>query len=289
MTKRIFRSVILTALAVFVACLALVVGALYSYFSARQESQLTTEARLAAAGVEAQGLDDLESLGRRDGLRLTWIAADGSVLYDSNADAAGMENHAEREEVKEALETGSGEGSRVSATLSEKTVYVALRLSDGTVLRAAASHYTVPTLLFGILQPLLVIIILAIALSAFLASRLSKRIVGPLNAIDLDHPLENETYDELSPLLTRVERQQRQIRSQLDELNRRRREFEAVTGSMSEGLILLDAESRVLSINPAARRIFGAGEDCVGQDILTVDRSPELRALLERARGGERA
>lgn len=289
MTKRIFRSVILTALAVFVACLALVVGALYSYFSARQESQLTTEARLAAAGVEAQGLDYLESLGRRDGLRLTWIAADGSVLYDSNADAAGMENHAEREEVKEALETGSGEGSRVSATLSEKTVYVALRLSDGTVLRAAASHYTVPTLLFGILQPLLVIIILAIALSAFLASRLSKRIVGPLNAIDLDHPLENETYDELSPLLTRVERQQRQIRSQLDELNRRRREFEAVTGSMSEGLILLDAESRVLSINPAARRIFSAGEDCVGQDILTVDRSPELRALLERARGGERA
>lgn len=199
MTKRIFRSVFLTAFAVMLACIALIVGALYSYFSARQEAQLATEARLAAAGVEADGLDYLEALGRRDGLRLTWIAADGAVLYDSNADAAAMENHADREEFAEALETGSGEGRRVSATLSEKTVYIALRLSDGTVLRAAASHYTVPTLLFGILQPLILIIVLAVALSAFLASRLSKRIVGPLNAIDLDHPLENETYDELSP------------------------------------------------------------------------------------------
>ena len=289
MTKRIFRSVILTALAVFLACLALVMGALYSYFSARQEKQLGTELSLAAAGVEADGLSYLESLGRRDGLRLTWVDADGTVIFDSNADAASMENHAAREEIAQALETGSGEGSRASATLSEKTVYLAQRLSDGTVLRAAASHYTVPTLLFGILQPLILIIVLAVALSAFLASRLSKRIVGPLNAIDLDHPLENETYDELSPLLTRVERQQRQISGQLEELGRRRREFEAVTGSMSEGLILLDAEGRVLSINPAARKLFGAGEDCVGQDILTVDRSPELRAVISRAHAGARA
>ncbi len=289
MTKRIFRSVILTALAVFLACLALVMGALYSYFSARQEKQLGTELELAAAGVEADGLSYIKSLGRRDGLRLTWVDADGTVIYDSNADAASMENHASREEIAQALETGSGEGSRVSATLSEKTVYLAQRLSDGTVIRAAASHYTVPTLLLGILQPLLLIIILALALSAFLASRLSKRIVGPLNSIDLDHPLENETYDELSPLLTRVERQQRQIRSQLDELGRRRREFEAVTGSMSEGLILLDKGGGILSINPAASKIFGASEDCVGRDILTVDRSPELRGVTERAHEGIRA
>ena len=169
MTKRIFRSVFLTAFAVMLACIALIVGALYSYFSARQEAQLATEVRLAAAGVEARRPGLSRSLGRRDGLRLTWIAADGAVLYDSNADAAAMENHADREEFAEALETGSGEGRRVSATLSEKTVYIALRLSDGTVLRAAASHYTVPTLLFGILQPLILIIVLAVALSAFLA------------------------------------------------------------------------------------------------------------------------
>ena len=231
MTKRIFRSVFLAVFAVFIACLVLVMGALYSYFSARQEAQLGIEARLAAAGVESGGEAYLENFGRQDGLRLTWIDSDGTVLYDTNADASSMENHADREEVAQALQTGSGEGKRVSATLSEKTVYIALRLSDGTVLRAAASHYTVPTLLLGILQPLIVIVVLAVILSALLASRLSKRIVGPLIAIDLDHPLENVTYDELSPLLTRVERQQRQIRSQLDELTRRRRELEAVTST----------------------------------------------------------
>lgn len=288
MTKRIFRSVFLAAFAVFIACLVLVMGALYSYFSARQEAQLTIEARLAAAGVESGGEAYLENFGRQDGLRLTWIDSDGTVLYDTNADASSMENHADREEVSQALQTGSGEGKRVSATLSEKTVYIALRLSDGTVLRAAASHYTVPTLLLGILQPLIVIVVLAVILSALLASRLSKRIVGPLNAIDLDHPLENDTYDELSPLLTRVERQQRQIRSQLDELTRRRRELEAVTSSMSEGLILLDAEGGILSINPAAKKVFGADDECVGKDILTVDRSPELRAVMEKASRGER-
>ena len=261
MTKCIFRSVFLAAFAVFIACLVLVMGALYSYFSARQESQLAIEAKLAAAGVESGGEAYLENFGRQDGLRLTWIDSDGTVLYDTNADASSMENHADREEVAQALQTGSGEGKRVSATLSEKTVYIALRLSDGTVLRAAASHYTVPTLLLGILQPLIVIVVLAVILSALLASRLSKRIVGPLNAIDLDHPLENDTYDELSPLLTRVERQQRQIRSQLDELTRRRRELEAVTSSMSEGLILLDAEGGILSINPAAKKVFGADDE----------------------------
>ena len=288
MTKCIFRSVFLAAFAVFIACLVLVMGALYSYFSARQESQLAIEAKLAAAGVESGGEAYLENFGRQDGLRLTWIDSDGTVLYDTNADASSMENHADREEVAQALQTGSGEGKRVSATLSEKTVYIALRLSDGTVLRAAASHYTVPTLLLGILQPLIVIVVLAVILSALLASRLSKRIVGPLNAIDLDHPLENDTYDELSPLLTRVERQQRQIRSQLDELTRRRRELEAVTSSMSEGLILLDAEGGILSINPAAKKVFGADDECVGKDILTVDRSPELRAVMEKASRGER-
>ena len=288
MTKRIFRSVFLAAFAVFIACLVLVMGALYSYFSARQEAQLGIEARLAAAGVESGGEAYLENFGRQDGLRLTWIDSDGTVLYDTNADASSMENHADREEVSQALQTGSGEGKRVSATLSEKTVYIALRLSDGTVLRAAASHYTVPTLLLGILQPLIVIVVLAVILSALLASRLSKRIVGPLNAIDLDHPLENDTYDELSPLLTRVERKQRQIRSQLDDLTRRRRELEAVTSSMSEGLILLDSEGGILSINPAAKKVFGADDECVGKDILTVDRSPELRAVMEKASRGER-
>lgn len=288
MTKRIFRSVFLACLVVFLAGLALVVGALYNYFSSQQMDQLRMEARLAAHGVELNGLDYFEGLN--DGaIRLTWIDADGTVIYDTDANADAMENHAEREEFREALQYGTGEGSRTSSTLSERTVYYAIRLEDGTVLRTSESHYTVPALLLGIIQPLVLILVLALILSGWLASRLAKRIVGPLNAIDLDKPLDNEVYDELSPLLTRLERQQRQISDQLDELTRRKEEFAAITGNMSEGLILLDSTGMVMSVNPSAREIFGVDTSSEGRDVLTIDRSPELRALLEKCSGGERA
>ena len=269
MTKRIFRSVFLASLVVFLAGLALVVGALYNYFTTHQAEQLRVEAQLAAHGVELSGLDYFDGLDDDD-IRLTWIAADGTVIYDTDAEAGDMENHAEREEFREALQYGYGEGERTSNTLSEKTVYYAIRLTDGSVLRTAESHYTVPTLLLGIIQPLLLILLLALLLSAWLASRLSKRIVGPLNAIDLDKPLENEVYDELSPLLSRVEHQQRQITSQLEELNRRKEEFTAITDSMSEGLILIDSTGVIMSVNPSAREIFGVDKTSEGRDVLTV-------------------
>ena len=279
MTKRIFRSVFLASLVVFLAGLALVVGALYNYFTTHQAEQLRVEAQLAAHGVELSGLDYFDGLDDDD-IRLTWIAADGTVIYDTDAEAGDMENHAEREEFREALQYGYGEGERTSNTLSEKTVYYAIRLTDGSVLRTAESHYTVPTLLL--------ILLLALLLSAWLASRLSKRIVGPLNAIDLDKPLENEVYDELSPLLSRVEHQQRQITSQLEELNRRKEEFTAITDSMSEGLILIDSTGVVMSVNPSAREIFGVDTSSEGRDVLTIDRSPEVRELLEKCGSGER-
>ena len=288
MTKRIFRSVFLASLLVFLAGLALVVGTMYNYFSVRQAGQLHIEARLAANGVERAGLEYLETVDDGE-VRLTWIAEDGTVIYDTDAEAGEMENHAEREEFREALRYGTGEGERTSSTLSEKTVYYAIRLSDGSVLRTAESHYTLPALLMGIIQPLVLILVLALILSGWLASRLSKRIVGPLNAIDLDKPLENDVYDELSPLLTRLERQQRQISGQLEELRRRKEEFAAITDSMSEGLILIDSRGTVMSVNPSARKIFGADASSEGRDVLTVDRSPELRALLEKSAGGGRA
>lgn len=285
MTKKIFRSIFLVAFIVLAACLVLITGALYSYFASEQSDQLAMQARLAAQAVEDEGLDYFDGLATGD-LRLTWIAADGSVLYDTDADADLMENHSTREEFTEALSTGHGESSRYSSTLSEETLYQAVLLSDGTVLRASASHRTVFALVFGMLLPLILIMAAAVLLASYLASRLSKRIVGPLNAIDLDDPLSNDVYDELSPLLTRVEQQKEQIASQIEELNRRREEFSAVTDNMSEGLILLDHEGMILSINPSAARIFSAGSDCIGNDILTLDRSPELRALMESADAG---
>ena len=286
MKKKIFRSIFLVAFVVLAACLLLITGALYSYFASEQSDQLYLQAELAARAVEGEGAEYFDGLDSSR-LRLTWIAADGSVIYDTDAEAGEMENHADREEFREALATGHGESSRYSSTLSEETIYQALRLADGTVLRASSSHRTVFAIVLGMFLPLLAIMLAAVLLASYLASRLSRRIVGPLNAIDLEDPLGNDVYDELSPLLTRVAQQKSQISAQLEELDRRREEFSAVTDNMSEGLILLDREGVILSINPSAARIFSAGSASIGRDILTLDRSPELRALMERAAAGK--
>ena len=282
MTKRIFRATLLVGVAVLIASLTLVMGVLYSYFGRVQESQLRDELSLAAVGVEQNGTDYLKQL-RSDQYRITWLRADGAVLYDTQADAESMENHAQRQEVQQALATGEGESSRYSDTLLQKTVYYAKRLPDGTVLRLSAIRVTAGVLMLNMLQPILLVLAAALILSGVLASRLARRITEPLNRLDLEHPLENDTYEELAPLLRRMEHQRRQIDRQMDELRRRSEEFEQITGSMSEGLVLLDEAGVILSINPAARRLLDAAENCVGQDILTVDRDVALSDALHQA------
>ena len=282
MTKRIFRATLLVGVAVLIASLTLVMGALYSYFGRVQESQLRDELSLAAVGVEQNGMDYLRKL-ESDQYRITWLRADGAVLYDTQADAESMENHAQRQEVQQALATGEGESSRYSATLLQKTVYYAKRLPDGTVLRLSAIRVTTGVLVLNMLQPILLVLAVALILSGVLASRLARRITEPLNRLDLEHPLENDTYEELAPLLRRMEHQRRQIDRQMDELRRRSEEFEQITGSMSEGLVLLDEAGVILSINPAARRLLDAAENCVGQDLLTVDRDVALSDALRQA------
>ena len=282
MTKRIFRATLLVGVAVLIASLTLVMGALYSYFGRVQESQLRDELSLAVVGVEQNGTDYLRKL-RSDQYRITWLRADGAVLYDTQADAESMENHAQRQEVQQALATGEGESSRYSDTLLQKTVYYAKRLPDGTVLRLSAIRVTTGVLVLNMLQPILLVLAAALILSGVLASRLARRITEPLNRLDLEHPLENDTYEELAPLLRRMEHQRRQIDRQMDELRRRSEEFEQITGSMNEGLVLLDEAGVILSINPAARRLLDAAENCVGQDLLTVDRDVALSDALRQA------
>lgn len=282
MTKRIFRATLLVGVAVLIASLTLVMGALYSYFGRVQESQLRDELSLAVVGVEQNGMDYLKKL-ESDQYRITWLRADGAVLYDTRADAESMENHAQRQEVQQALATGEGESSRYSDTLLQKTVYYAKRLPDGTVLRLSAIRVTTGVLVLNMLQPILLVLAVALILSGVLASRLARRITEPLNRLDLEHPLENDTYEELAPLLRRMEHQRRQIDRQMDELRRRSEEFEQITGSMSEGLVLLDEAGVILSINPAARRLLDAAENCVGQDLLTVDRDVALSDALRQA------
>ena len=284
MTKKIFSSIMLTAACVLLASMITTVGFLRDYFGGIEESGLREELGIAAVGVEDDGMDYLAALpdGQR---RFTWIAADGSAIYDTKADADSMENHSEREEVKAAFETGAGESVRYSNTLMQKTMYAARRLDDGTVLRVSVSTATVGALLLGVTQPMLAVLAAALILSAILAKHISRRVVAPLNELDLEHPLDdsNAAYEELAPVLGRINRQRSQINSQLRELRRRTDEFAQVTGSMREGLVLLNEQGYILSMNPAARNIFAVEGDCAGKDFLTVDRSCDMSAAVRSA------
>ena len=282
MTKKIFQSIIIVAATVLLASLTIILGVFYEYFGNIQKGQLTDELNLASVSVIKDGVDYLEQL-QSDHYRLTWIDTDGTVLYDTETGNEKLENHKDRAEVKTAFEKGIGESTRYSATLMEKTRYYAKRLEDGTVLRISAKYATTGLLVLGMLQPIIFIIIGALLLSGVLASRLSKRIVEPLNNLDLERPLENETYEEISPLLNRINRQSSEISKQLCRLEEKTDEFNQITESMKEGLVLLDNKGIVLSINPAARNIFGSDtQGAVGHDFLRLDRSRTLSAAIEK-------
>lgn len=282
MTKKIFQSIIIVAATVLLASLTIILGVFYEYFGNIQKGQLTDELNLASVSVIKDGVDYLEQL-QSDHYRLTWIDTDGTVLYDTETGNEELENHKDRAEVKTAFERGIGESTRYSATLMEKTRYYAKRLEDGTVLRISAKYATTGLLVLGMLQPIIFIIIGALLLSGVLASRLSKRIVEPLNNLDLERPLENETYEEISPLLNRINRQSSEISKQLRRLEEKTDEFNQITESMKEGLVLLDNKGIVLSINPAARNIFGSDtQGAVGHDFLRLDRSRTLSAAIEK-------
>ena len=282
MTKKIFHSILLVAGAVLLASLFVITGALYEYFGIVQKKQLKDELSLAAVSVERQGDGFLRQLSS-DRYRITWINTEGNVIYDTRTDAESLENHADRAEIKQALKDGYGESSRYSSTLLEKTIYCAQRLTDGSVLRISVSQATIGVLVMGIIQPILVVLIVALVLSGMLARRLSKRIVEPLNSLDLEHPLDNDSYEELSPLLNRINRQHNQITAQMRELKKRTDQFAQITASMNEGLVLLDNRGCILSINPAAIEIFGAEPSCVGQDFLSVDRSHDMSVAIQAA------
>ncbi len=285
MTRKIFRSILAVAVAVAAAGIVLIMGCLYSCFEGVQERQMADELLLAAEAVEESGLRYLRGLdGQR--YRLTWVAEDGTVLYDTQADADTMENHADRAEIRAALESQEGVSSRWSATLLERTLYCARRLDDGSVLRISVSQASVWALALGMAWPMAAVLAVAVILSAALARRLSRRIVRPLDRLDLEHPLENDAYEELSPLLRRLERQRRQIDAQVAELRRRADEFAQITGSMREGLVLLDESGVILRINPAAERLFHADAGCVGADFLTVERDRKVSRAIQTAMSG---
>ena len=287
MTKRIFRSILLVALAVLLASLSAIMGLLYSYYTQIQQEQLKNQTLLAAQAASHEGVAYFEGLQIPD-CRITWIGADGTVLYDDHMETERMENHLEREEIREALESGYGESARYSVTLTESYFYSAQRLPDGTVIRLSMAQNSMLNLILAMAQPICVVIAVALVLSAFLASRLSRAIVKPLNELDLEDPMTNGCYGELTPLLRRLDAQQRQVRIQARDLVHRKNEFDTVTASMSEGLVLLNNSCQILILNPAARKILGLSHRSVGTDILTYDKDLGFQELLLQALDGKR-
>ena len=279
MTSKIFKSILSVAVAVLLASLVIITGVLYQYFGNMQETQLKDELTLAAEATEQLGESYLENLDS-DRYRLTWVSSDGMVVFDSHADATAMENHAERKEIKEALATGAGSSTRYSSTLIQQTIYEAVRLNDGSVLRISVSRATAVVLVLGMLQPIAIVLVIALALSAWLAHRMAKRVVEPLNKLNLDKPMENEAYEELAPLLRRINAQHLEIKAQMRKLKQKQDEFEQITGNMKEALVLLDGSGRIVSINPAARKLFGVDASCIGDDFLTVNRKQTMRQAI---------
>ena len=255
MRKKIFRTVALTMAVIMAIAMVIVILIVNHHFITVEENRMDTEAQLAAEGVAYGGENYLKSLAPHS-YRLTWIDQDGSVLYDSEADPATMENHKNRTEVKEAFTDGTGEDIRYSVTLAERTIYYAVKCDDGTVVRIAETYDTVGILTLRMLSPMLVLLILSILSSSLIANKLSKDLAKPINEVDLDHPLAQKTYEEITPLLTRIDKQNRQIDEQMEQLHQRKKEFEAVTKNINEGLILINMNQEILSVNEAALDLF---------------------------------
>lgn len=285
MTKRIFRSMFLLAAVILTACLILIMGVLYQYFSSRHNSEIVSETHYIAAAVETQGMNYFNTLTTSSN-RITWIDADGTVLYDSAVTAQDLENHATREEIQKALNSGKGESTRYSSTLSQKTYNYALRLKDGTILRVSGTYYSIFTLFLGIAQPIAIVIIISLLLSALLAYRLSKIVVKPINELDLEHPDKAKAYEELAPLLHKIAKQNQTIRDQMVDLRRQQQEFKTIAENMSEGLLVVDRNTEVLSYNTAALQLLDVHPAEDNQSVLTFNRSEHFRKAVHEALAG---
>ena len=286
MTKKIFKSIMFVCALVLAVGLAAVMGILYSNFDGQMRKELSKEAAYLAYGVEQQGLDYLKNIKDKSA-RITYIDQDGTVLFDNKADVSEMKNHSDRTEFQKAEKYGAGESSRYSDTLSEKTIYYALRLKDGTVLRVSSTQDSVLALVENLIFPLCGLLCLMLILSGIMASAISKRIVKPINELDLEHPEENQIYEELSPLLSKIHRQNREIQNQLELAKQQQQEFSLITENMQEGLIVIDKYTMILSANSSAWNLFRMDKVRQGESVYCLDRAEDFRHAIEHVLEGE--
>lgn len=285
MKNKIFRALVaLAAMAVLVASGLITFLVSQDYFN-ETKKELAQEARYISMGLESGGDNFLNKIAAENGsnVRITLIDKDGIVLFDNQAEAKTLENHAMRQEVMEAVAVGAGEAERFSDTLDKTTYYYAVRLEDGKILRLAR---TIDSIYKSVLQMLPImggIVIVVAFLASIVARRVTFNLIKPLDQVNLDEPLDNETYDELAPFLTRIAKQKRQLSKNLKKLRGKQEELTIITNNMNEGLVLLNGQQNVLFINESAAKIFGfSAKEVVGRNILTVDRAQEVQDLLQK-------
>ena len=283
MNKTIFRSVLVSCIIVMVFSLAVTLAFLNSYFIDIEFENLRAQAELMAQSIDKLGMDYFDNFDSSV-YRITWVGSDGDVIYDTDTDQSGMENHLDRPEIQDAAQHGHGEDRRLSDTLSRETLYSAVRISDGSVVRLSVTQASVFRITVGVIPYMLVVLVLASLLCTFISRRISRRIIDPLNNLDLDNPLENETYEELSPLLVRIDNQNRQIEKQIDTIRHRQKEFNAITDNMREGMVILNSADLIVSINASAMKLFGGGAGIIGKNILVLERSPEFMNAMKEVK-----
>ncbi|HGD1365914.1 TPA: ATP-binding protein [Streptococcus agalactiae] len=287
MTKKIFRTTLSASLGIVLVTILMIMGFLYNYFNLIQREQLRTQTALASQGISFEGKDYFENL-KTSNVRITWVDNKGQVLYDTQSDAKHMKNHANRQEIKEAIKSGYGESTRWSATLTEKSIYAAQRLNNGTIVRLSVAQQTIFYLLLGMMSPLAIIILLAIILSVLIARYIAKKVSEPLNNIDLDHPLSNDSYEEITPLLRRLDSHQSKIQHQKLLLQKRQKEIDTIISKIKEGMILLDDQARIVSINAEALKLFQINDDWHGRFMMEVSRDLTLKDLIDQGLKGKK-
>ena len=283
MTSRIFKSIFLSTISVLIASILLFTFALNNYFASLSMKELANEAELVSQGMAFDADNYLNHLDLNEDYRITWISNDGTVLFDSKVDASKLENHLERDEIKEAYLYGKGESVRTSTTIGKTTLNYAIKLKDDSFIRISNDRETIWLTLLRLLTPLLWILIVATLVSYIISKRVSKRIVEPMNHLDLDNPLINQGYDEIAPLLVRIDHQNKQIKSQMEELTQKKKEFDDITSDMKEGLILIDENGNILSMNHSAKTLLNANDNVLGQHFLSISRNENFAELIKTA------
>ena len=285
MNSKIFRSNFITSLLVLIVTIVLIFGVLFEYFENQLTNELKSEATYISHALENEGEEYIDNF-KNEKKRITLIDKNGVVLADTSANEDELDNHSDRDEVKEAMKDGSGTSVRYSNTLMEKTIYYAVRLDNGNILRVSTTQQSIIVILLGLIYPIIIILVIALIITLILSYRVSKSIINPINALDLEHPENNDTYEELTPLLKKISAQKRHINEQIRTAEQKQEEFRLITENMTEGFLVIDNQANLLTYNSAALKLLDITDVQEGT-VLMLNRTKGFRDTVQRVLTGE--